>query len=109
MPTAFEERVYAATRLVPAGRVTTYKHLALEIGCHSSQAVGQALKRNPFAPETPCHRVIKTNLTIGGFAGQSAGPDIEQKRQLLKSEGIAFSAEGSLLDARRVFTFGQDL
>ena len=51
--TEFQKRVYAATRRIPRGKVTTYKSLAQAIGCGSSQAVGQALSVNPFAPHPP--------------------------------------------------------
>lgn len=88
--TDFQERVYAAVKRIPQGKVTTYKLLAKEIGCKSSQAVGQALKRNPFAPMVPCHRVIFSNLSIGGFAGQVHGDAITRKKMLLKQEGVLF-------------------
>lgn len=52
-PTAFESRVYETICKIPSGKVTTYGLLARELGCGSSQAVGQALKRNPFAPGVP--------------------------------------------------------
>ena len=52
-PTEFEQRVYAAAKLVPAGKVTTYGRLARHLKCGSAQAIGQALKRNPTAPEVP--------------------------------------------------------
>jgi methylated-DNA-[protein]-cysteine S-methyltransferase len=103
-PTAFESSVYNATRKIPKGKVTTYKHLAKAIGCGSSQAIGQALKGNPFAPEVPCHRVIKSDLTIGGFAGHTDGPEIRRKKRLLKSEGVSF-AGNQLVDSKRVFTY----
>ena len=62
--TDFQKRVYDALLLIPEGKVTTYKILADFIGCRSSQAIGQALTRNPHAPLVPCHRVIKTDRTI---------------------------------------------
>ena len=71
--TDFQEKVYAAVKRIQQVKVTTYKLLAKEIRCKSSQAVGQALKRNPFAPMVPCHRVIRSDLSIGGFAGQTHG------------------------------------
>ena len=61
--TPFRQRVYDALCRVPRGRVTTYKLLGEAIGCASSRAIGQALRNNPFAPEVPCHRVIRTDLT----------------------------------------------
>lgn len=95
-PTDFETRVFEATRLIPAGKVTTYRELALFLECNSAQAIGQALKRNPFAPQVPCHRVVKTDLSLGGFHGQTEGPWLAKKRRLLTEEGVAFSENGTV-------------
>jgi len=73
---------------VPKGRVTTYKRLAEALGVKSSQAVGQALKVNPYAPRVPCHRVVASDGTIGGFFGQTEGKEIQRKIKLLASEGV---------------------
>ncbi len=89
-PTAFAQRVYQQLRKVPAGKVTTYKALAQSLGTKSYQAVGTAMKNNPYAPEVPCHRVVKTNGMIGGFMGYMTGQTIEKKRQMLQTEGIEF-------------------
>ena len=80
-PTSFETRVYGALREIPKGRVVTYSVLAAHLECRSAQAVGQALKRNPLAPEVPCHRVIKTNLTLGGYDGKVKGVRVVRKRR----------------------------
>ncbi len=93
-PSEFEQRVYDATRRIPKGKVTTYKLLATELGCGSNQAVGQALKRNPFAPEVPCHRVVRTDLTIGGFYGQTEGREIVRKKKMLQQEGVDLDGRG---------------
>lgn len=66
-PTPFEERVYDALKRIPAGRVTTYKELARFLNVPSPRAVGQALKRNPYAPRVPCHRVIRSDGAMGGY------------------------------------------
>ena len=71
---------------VPAGATITYGELARRIGCRSAQAVGQALKRNPFAPEVPCHRVIAANGSLGGYFGEREGEIIDRKRELLENE-----------------------
>lgn len=84
--TAFQRRVYLALLDVPRGETITYKQLGERIGCQSAQAVGQALKRNPFAPDVPCHRVIASDGSIGGFHGEREGVMIEKKRALLESE-----------------------
>ena len=84
--TEFQRRVYIELLNVPRGATITYGELARRIGCRSAQAVGQALRRNPFAPYVPCHRVIASNGSIGGFHGQREGEMIEKKRQLLERE-----------------------
>ena len=101
--TPFQQRVYTALRQIPRGRVTTYGLLARHVGCRSAQAVGQALRCNPFAPEVPCHRVIAADLRIGGFQGARSGEQIRRKLRLLAAEGVAFDRQGILLDAGRIF------
>jgi methylated-DNA-[protein]-cysteine S-methyltransferase len=103
--TDFQRRVYNALLDVPAGRVTTYGLLAQHIGCRAARAIGQALRRNPFAPRVPCHRVIASDLTLGGFSGHRQGPEVVRKRRLLAREGVLFdTATGRLTEpGRRVF------
>ena len=101
-PTEFEQRVYELVQGIPVGEVVTYAMLAEALGCSSAQAVGQALKRNPFAPQVPCHRVIRSDLSIGGYVGETQGAKLEQKRCLLQKEGVEFDREGRLLDEQRV-------
>ena len=86
--TEFQRKVYLALLDVPRGATISYKELGEMIGCKSAQAIGQALKRNPFAPDVPCHRVISSNGSIGGFHGQRDGEMIEKKLKLLLSEGV---------------------
>ena len=105
-PTSFEARVYEVLREIPTGRVVTYSTLATRLECGSPQAVGQALKRNPFAPEVPCHRVIKTDLTLGGYAGKVKGVRVARKLRLLEEEGVNFDEAGSLRDPGRVWEWG---
>ena len=102
--TEFEQRVYAAIARIPRGRVSTYRLVAQAIGCGSAQAVGQALRRNPFAPRVPCHRVIASDLSIGGFAGHTAGREIRRKLDILAREGVRFEG-GRLADKGRVCKF----
>lgn len=84
--TPFQRRVYLALLDVPAGTTITYGELAKRIGCRSAQAIGQALRRNPFAPDVPCHRVVATDGSLGGYMGERAGEQIEYKRRLLEAE-----------------------
>lgn len=84
--TEFQRKVYLALLDVPRGETISYRELGLRIGCRSAQAIGQALKRNPFAPDVPCHRVIRSDGTIGGFHGKTEGEMIDRKRKLLEEE-----------------------
>ncbi|MFT5634435.1 MAG: methylated-DNA-[protein]-cysteine S-methyltransferase [Rubritalea sp.] len=97
-PTTFESRVYEALCRVPVGNVVTYKTLGSAVGCASGQAIGNAMRRNPYAPEVPCHRVIPATLKLGGFMGDINGEKVERKRKLLEDEGVRFDNEGTLLD-----------
>ena len=97
---AFARRVYAALCQVPRGKVITYAALGRRIGCASPRAIGQALRANPFAPQVPCHRVIASDLTPGGFHGETRGPQLAHKLRLLATEGIVFK-NGRLADPKR--------
>lgn len=87
--TPFQQRVYLELLKIPPGETITYGELARRIGCRSAQAVGQALKRNPFAPEVPCHRVVAADGSLGGFNGRREGAALERKRRLLALEGVS--------------------
>lgn len=84
--TEFEQLCYQTLKTkVPAGRVITYGGLAQLINHpNASRAVGNAMHKNPFAPEVPCHRVVKSNGELGGFAR-----GLRAKITLLKKEGVA--------------------
>ncbi len=92
MPTAFQEKVYSLTRQVPKGRVTTYAALAHAIGHSGYRSIGQALTRNPDIPTTPCHRVVNSDGSVGGYAH-----DVQKKIQLLRSEGVLVE-NGKIVD-----------
>ena len=83
MPTEFEEKVYRSVKRIPKGEVRSYGWVARQIGIPGAgRAVGNALNKNPYAPEVPCHRVIRSDGTLGGFAS-----GLKKKRELLLSEG----------------------
>lgn len=88
--TELQYKVYVALLMIPPGSVSTYKNMAMEVNCKNPRTVGQALKMNPYAPEVPCHRVIRTDLTLGGFAGGTTNKTTEKKMKLLESEGVEF-------------------
>lgn len=100
--TPFQHSVYEALKRIPVGSVVTYKTLAHAINCASAQAVGQALRANPFAPEVPCHRVVRSDGRLGGYAGELQGEKITRKRNLLAKEGVYFDDNGCLLDTRHL-------
>jgi len=82
--TNFQKKVYAICSNIPKGKTMTYGEIS-KILRSSPRAVGQALKRNPYAPNVPCHRVIHTDGRIGGYNGVR---DSKKKIKLLKHEGI---------------------
>lgn len=83
-PAEFNQKVWAALKLIPRGRVTTYKELAEFIGKpKAARAVGNACGRNLKAPRVPCHRVVKSGGGLGGYSG-----GVKWKIYLLKKEGI---------------------
>jgi methylated-DNA-[protein]-cysteine S-methyltransferase len=84
---SFSEKVWAVCSRVPAGKVTTYAAIARELGCRAPRAVGQALHRNPHAPQVPCHRVVATSGALTGYAG-----GLSKKQQLLEKEGVEIIA-----------------
>lgn len=94
--------VYSQLMKIPKGKVTTYKAIAQAINCRSSQAIGQALRKNPFAPEVPCHRVVKTDLTLGGFSGGITNKTVEKKMKLLRDEGVEFDTNGDQCSQAKV-------
>lgn len=83
--TDFQSLCYQTLKAkVPAGRVTTYAGLAKLINHPKAyRAVGSAMNKNPFAPQVPCHRVVKSNGDLGGFR-QGTRVKIER----LNAEGV---------------------
>ncbi|MBF0493951.1 MAG: MGMT family protein [Candidatus Omnitrophica bacterium] len=79
--TPFQKKVLLATLEIPKGETRSYKWVGKRIGSKAYRAIGQALKINPYAPEVPCHRVIASDGSIGGYAG-----GVAKKRELLRQE-----------------------
>jgi methylated-DNA-[protein]-cysteine S-methyltransferase len=83
--TEFQQQVLTVTSYIPRGMVTTYGDIARQIGnLKAVRAVGQALGKNPIPIVIPCHRVIASDGSIGGYSG---GGGTETKIKLLKLEG----------------------
>ena len=81
--TPFHQSVYDVVRLIPRGNILTYKDIGRILGTRAYRAIGTALKQNPTLIQIPCHRVILSNGSVGGYVkGQTA------KVRLLTSEGV---------------------
>ena len=105
---SFNEKIYGLLRKVPKGKVTTYKILAEAAGTRAYRAVGQAMRCNPYAPAVPCHRVVASNGSIGGFQGSknTNGKEIKRKIMMLRKEGINIK-DNKIADFEKVL-FGFD-
>ncbi|MFH1181412.1 MAG: MGMT family protein [Candidatus Woesearchaeota archaeon] len=93
---SFNERVWNICRKIPKGRVTTYKLVAEALGSKAYRAVGNALNRNPDSSVIPCHRIVKSDGSLGGFARGAV-----LKKKMLEKEGIKIS-EGKVAGFSRV-------
>ncbi|MBD3209661.1 MGMT family protein [Candidatus Woesearchaeota archaeon] len=101
MTSMFAEKVHAFLRKVPKGKVTTYKELANAMGTRAYQAIGQVMRTNPYAPRVPCHRVVASDGSIGGFRGEwQQGKEVMRKVVLLKREGVTVKS-GKVRDFER--------
>jgi len=82
--TEFEASVLEYIKKIPKGKLTTYANIAKAIGHPgAARAVGNALNKNPWAPKVPCHRVVKSNGAIGGYA-----QGVKTKVKYLGQEGV---------------------
>lgn len=85
----FQQKVLRATSAIPRGKVSTYQCIAKQIGKpKAARAVGRALANNPFPLIIPCHRVIRSDGSLGGYQG-----GLKMKRALLKKEGVFYQAK----------------
>ncbi len=86
----FHRAVYKEMCRIKAGRVASYGELAEAAGApRAARAVGNACARNPFPILVPCHRVVKSDGSVGGFGG-----DARMKRYLLELEGVKLKGDG---------------
>jgi methylated-DNA-[protein]-cysteine S-methyltransferase len=84
--TEFQQSVWQALLKIPYGTVKTYQEIAMAIGRPQSvRAVANAIGANPICVFIPCHRVIRSDGTLGGY---SSGSGVDLKRQLMSAEGI---------------------
>ena len=86
--TVFQVKVWKALKDIPRGEVRTYSEIARQIGHpNSARAVANACAKNPYIPEVPCHRVVRTDGGLGGYSGPGG---VDTKRNLLLDEGVTF-------------------
>ena len=84
--TKFQLKVWSYLKKIPKGSVKTYKQVAIAINKpKSARAVANACASNPYAPNIPCHRVIRTDGGLGGYSGRGG---VDQKLKLLRSEKV---------------------
>ncbi len=80
----YARKVLRATAAIPFGQVSTYREVARKAGNPAaSRAAGNALGSNPIPVVVPCHRVLRTNGTLGGYGG-----GLDKKELLLRLEGV---------------------
>jgi methylated-DNA-[protein]-cysteine S-methyltransferase len=88
----FSAKVLKENCKIPYGKVATYSGLAAKVGSgRAARAVGTALANNPFPLIIPCHRVIRSDGTLGGFGG-----GLKMKKELLLREGVITDKKGNV-------------
>ena len=84
--TKFQVKVWRYLKKIPVGSTKTYSQVAKGIGMPLAvRAVANAIAKNPYPPKIPCHRIIRSNGSLGGY---SAKGGLKTKKKLLKKEGI---------------------
>ena len=96
--TDFQIKVWKTLKKIKKGEVKTYKEVAMAINRpKAARAVANACAKNPYAPEVPCHRVIRSDGTLGGFSSPGG---TKTKKKMLKREG--FSLPKTIKNKKRV-------
>jgi len=94
---SFNNKCYELLKQVPRGKVTTYRELASALGTRAWRAVGTAMAKNDDLIITPCHRVVRSDGSIGQYASGA-----RKKAELLETKGIEIS-NGKVKDLDRFF------
>ncbi|MDH4210149.1 MAG: methylated-DNA--[protein]-cysteine S-methyltransferase [candidate division WOR-3 bacterium] len=93
MTSGFQRRVLLLENKIPRGMVSTYGRIARKLGLpRAARAVGNALARNPFPLIIPCHRAVRFDGSLGGYAG-----GVRMKKMLLELEGVEFDRHGRVI------------
>ena len=84
--TKFQLKVWKYLKTIPKGKVKTYLDVAKGIGKPKAfRAVANAVGKNPYPPKIPCHRVIRSDGSLGGYSGKGG---IKEKKRLLNAEKV---------------------
>ncbi len=84
--TKFQIKVWKFLKTIKKGETVTYSEVAKAINKPKAvRAVANAIGKNPYAPKIPCHRVIRSDGSLGGYSGPGG---IKTKKKLLKLEGV---------------------
>jgi O-6-methylguanine DNA methyltransferase len=100
--TPFRKQTLTLLCRIPRGNWSTYQAMSDHITATShktcARAVGNAMRNNPFAPDVPCHRILSSDGSIGGFGGHwgAEGKFAGEKRELLRGEGVMFDSKGKV-------------
>ena len=85
--TKFQIKVWSYLRSIKKGEIRTYSEVSKAIGRpRAVRAVANAIAKNPYPVLIPCHRVIRSNGSLGGYSGKGG---LKMKLRLLKKEGIS--------------------
>ena len=98
----FNEKCYVLLSKIPKGRISTYKEIAKALNTKAYRAVGNAMRKNPNPIFTPCHRIIRSNGEIGGYA-----LGINKKIDLLQKEGILIKKDKVLNYKKIIHSFNE--
>ena len=100
----FSARVLESVRRIPFGTLRSYKSVAQEVGApRATRPVGQALSRNPLPIVVPCHRVVNSDGTLGGYSG--GGPDMKRRLIEIETGQIGLALRSGEKEARRHIRF----
>ncbi|MBP2047007.1 methylated-DNA--[protein]-cysteine S-methyltransferase [Methanobacterium aggregans] len=93
---SFERSVLLEVSKIPHGEVTTYKKISESLKTQGYRAVGTAIGKNPFPIIIPCHRVVKSDGSIGNYSG-----GVKMKREILKNEGVKIKGDKIILKLKK--------
>lgn len=93
-----DKKIYKKLLEVPKGKITTYGELAKAVGLKNGQrAVGKIMNKNPYPVIIPCHRVVKSDGRVGGYAyGEEIKSDMLTREGIVIKNGKIFDLENKI-------------